>query len=94
MDIALIVLFSILLNRRCKSAGVRSGIHIMRFAMYWVVSEILGMMIFWKLGYNPLTLLSEIGSLLIGSIAGLLSYQKSQSEIKANEQNNTPQLPQ
>ncbi len=92
MDIALIVVLSIMLNRKCKSAGVRSGIHIMRLTMYWILCEILGMLIFLRLGYNPLSLLSEIGALLIGGGAGVFSYQKSLREIKTYTQ--TPQLPQ
>ena len=94
MDIALIITFSIMLFRRCKSAGVSSVLHIVKFAGYWVLSESLGMLIFMQLGYSPFTLLASLSSLLMGAGAGYLSYKKSVSDIAKHIQNDTPQLPQ
>lgn len=92
MDIVLMVLVSIMLDKRCKQAKVRSFPHILRLIGYWFISETLGMMLCERLGLPILSIGNALCAIAIGGLAGYLSYRKSLAEITSINGGGPPEL--
>ncbi len=84
LDLFLMILFCVRLFRRCVQAGVRSTWHIARLVGYWILSEILGMFLFMQIGFD--VLLAALCAIALGVVAGVLSYQKSMTEINMTKE--------
>lgn len=91
IDIVLMAWAGLRLSRMCKQAGVSASSHIIKLVWFWIISEILGVMLFLRLGLD--IYVTAVLSVLLGCGAGLLSYRKSVAEIKALQHHNeTPRL--
>lgn len=94
LDLILIAIVSMRLGRRCKNVGIQSSRHIVKLVGYWLLCEVLGMLICLKLGYPLISLETSLCAFLLGLGAGYLSYRQSMAEIneKSGDDDNFPKL--
>jgi hypothetical protein len=92
VDIVLMVAASLRLNRLCKQAGIAGGPHIAKMLGFWFASEVVGVLLFLRLNYD--IYLTAVLSMVIGMIAGYLSYRQSLIAIKeaGNKSEEPPRL--